>query len=96
LKSFFLSNTWSTAQDIFLMKSFKSFAKQAVSQQFVAPAAPKIVSSPIAKPNVFGMASPVPSVFRLQHQNSSIRCAGTSVLGCAIATVAVLTFFSAS
>ena len=78
------------------MKSFESFAKQAVSQQFVAPAAPKIVSSPIAKPNVFGMASPVPSVFRLQHQNSSIRCAGTSVLGCAIATVAVLTFFSAT
>jgi len=64
-------------------------ARAPVAQQFVAPVAPKLNSSPISKNGVFGMASPLPSIMRQQSNLGAVRCAGTSVLACAIATVAV-------
>jgi len=67
-----------------------SIPQAAAFQNFTA--SNKISSSPIAKSNsVFGMASPVPSLMRSAQGNqlTAVRCAGTSVLACAIATVAV-------
>jgi len=59
-----------------------------------APATPAAFQyrSPISSTSVFGMSSPIPSLMRVQQQQSqlgAVRCAGTSVLACAIATVAV-------